>query len=188
MKIPQIRMQSNMARIRIEQTPAQLDMKMGSGKLSIEQPPAELTIKSHKGKLTIDQTQAWEERNLMSTIRFNENHAKESRKALQEGVARRAEQGAELIKIETGANIIAEQAIQNGHPQMKQLIMKYVPSSIDSVKIHYEPGDVEIHVETRKPIIDSEIKEPEFKYFRGKVDITVEQYASLQIDFIDLFA
>lgn len=188
MKIPQIRMQSEMARIRIEQTPAQLDMKLGSGKLSIEQPSAEMTIKSHKGKLTIDQSQAWEEHNLMSTIRLNENHAKEGRQAIQEGIARRAEQGVELIKIETGVNTIAEQAIQNGHPQMKQLSIKYVPSSYQSIKIHYEPGDVEIHVEQRKPIIDSEMNEPEFTYHRGNVDILMEQYAELQIDYIDLYA
>src|SRR5690625_4931669 len=108
MKIPQIRMESQMGRIRIEQTPAKLDIRQPHAKQSIEQPKAEINITTTPGKLTIDQSQAWEERNLMNTLRLTEINAQESIRALQEGVARRAEQGAQLVKIEQGGNVIAE--------------------------------------------------------------------------------
>lgn len=186
MKFPQLHMESKMGRIRIEQTPASVEIKQHKAHQSIEQPKAEMTIRTTKGKMNIDQSQAWEERNLMSTIRMNEIHAQEGLKAVQEGTARRAEQGAQLIKIEQNINVIAEQAIENGHPKMKTLSIKYVPSPF-AVKINYEPGELHIDVEPRKPIIDVEINKPEISFTRGTVKIDMEQYPQLDIYVVDLY-
>lgn len=176
-----------MARIGLEQTPAKMNMRQRPADLSIEQPKADMSITTTKGKLTIDQSQAWEDLNLMNTIRLNQKFAQEGVKAAQEGTSRRAEQGAELVKIETGANVIAEQAIQNGHPPMKQLSIKYIPSHF-SVKFSYEPAKVNIDVKANKPNIQVQINKPELDFERGGVNIYMEQYPELKIDFVDVYA
>lgn len=186
MQMPQIRMESQMARIGIKQTPAFIEQEQPKADLSIEQPKADVSMRTIKGKLTIDQSQAWEEMNLMSTRRLNEIHAGEGMRAISEGTARRAEQGAELINIHNGVNMFAEQAIQNGHPPMKTLSFKYVPSPL-AVKIHYERGEIQMDVQENKPVIDVRINKPELTFHRGGVDITMERYAQLKIDYDNLY-
>src|SRR5690625_3380477 len=124
--------------------------------------------------------------NLMSTRRLNEIHAAEGMRAASEGTGRRAEQGAELIKIENNVNVIAEQAVQNQSPKMKTLSLTYIPSPF-AVKLHYERGDIQIGVQENKPIIESQINKPEIIAHRGSVNISMEQYAELHIDFDNLY-
>ena len=186
MQFPQIRMESQMAKIGIKQTPAQIELQQGKAQLTIEQPKADLSIRQPKGKLTIDQSQAWEEMNLESTKRLNEKFASEGIQAAYEGTAKRAEQGAALLDIHNGMDVFAEQAYQIGNPPMKTLSIKYVPSPF-AVKLHYEKGDVEIDVKENKPIIDAHINKPDLTFHRGNVDITMEQYAQLTIDFDNLY-
>lgn len=176
-----------MARIGIEQTPATINLRQKQADLSIEQPKAELSITTRKGKLTIDQSKAWEDRNLMSTIRLNERFAEEGKRAVQEGTSRRAEQGSQLVKIENGVNAIANQAIENGHPKMKTLSIQYIPSHF-SVSFSYEPTEVNIEINPRKPNIDVQINKPELSFERGGVSIYMEQHPELKIDFVDLYA
>ena len=54
MQFPQIRMESQMAKIGIKQTPAQIELQQGKADVTIEQPKAEMSIRQPKGKLTID--------------------------------------------------------------------------------------------------------------------------------------
>src|SRR5699024_4247609 len=186
MKFPQLQMESVAGRINIEQNPAKLGIKQAKASLTIEQPKAEMNIQNNKGKMHIDQSQAWEDRLLMSTLRLNEMHAQEARQAIQEGTARRAEQGAQLLNIEEGGNIIAEQAIENGHKHMKQLSIKYVPS-VFSVKFNYETAKVDMNARVRQPIIDAEINKPEITFERGPVNVSMAQYPELTISVIDLY-
>lgn len=186
MKFPQLQMESVRGRISIEQNPAKIEIRQAKATQTIEQPKAEMSIQTTKGKMNIDQSQAWEDRLLMSTIRLNEMHAQEGMRAIQEGTARRAEQGAQLLQIEHDGNVIADQAIENGHPQMKQLSIKYVPSPF-SVKLNYEPAKVDIDIQARQPIIDVQINKPELTFERGPVNITMEQYPELHISVIDLY-
>ena len=186
MLFPQIRMESKMARIGMEQTNSYLEIEQPKADLSIEQPKAEMTIETKKGKLTIDQTQAWEETNLMSTFRLTEKFAEEGKRATLEGTARRAEQGAQLIDIHKNVNVIAEQAFENGGTPRKQLSIKYIPSPF-AVKIHYESAEVFIDIKENKPIIDVQVRKPEITFYRGGVRIFMEQYNELKIDFENLF-
>src|SRR5690625_3080512 len=102
MNIPQLQMTSQMGRIGIEQQMAQLSIEQPKASLKIEQPKADMTMQSTKGKLTIDQSQAWSDLNLMNTAKWNDKMIAESVQKGKEGVARRAEEGARLVKIEDG--------------------------------------------------------------------------------------
>lgn len=187
MQFPQIRMESQMARIGLQQTNSFLEIEQPKADLSIEQPKAELSMETVKGKLTIDQTQAWEEMNLMNTFRLIEKFAQEGKQAALEGTSRRAEQGAQLIDIHRNVDIIAEQAVENGSRPYKQLSIKYIPSPF-AVKIDYEPGEVMIDVTEKKPNIDVQVRKPEITFHRGGVEIYMEQYPELKIDFENLYS
>lgn len=186
MQIPQIRLQSEMAQLDITQSSGQLNMSQPKADLSIEQPRAELNIQTTPSKLTIDQSQAWEDMNLMSTPRLIEKTASDGLQDSQEGTGRRAEQGNQLMRIESNSNPIVGQALINGHNQMKSIGLKYIPSTF-SVKINFVPAQLNIEAQMNKPIINARKNDPKYDVKRGVVHIKMKQYESLNIDFVNLF-
>lgn len=186
-QIPQIRMQSQYAQISISQNHGKQYIQQPKADLTIEQPKAKMNIETVRGKLTIDQTQAWEDMNLMSMSRRIETIAQDGKNSVLEGMARRSQQGKELMKIENKNEPIREQAIMNSYDQEKSLGIHFIPSPL-SVKFNFEPGHVHIQVEAQKPIIHATPKNTEYSYERGDVDIRMEQYETLDIDFENLFS
>lgn len=186
MRLPQIRLDSQMAQINIRQIAGKQEIKQQQADLSIEQPKASLEIQTTPGRLTIDQTRAWEDMNLLSPLRSVEVAAQEGMNGLKEGMQRRAQQGAELMEIENGGDPIINQAIINGHDQMKSLGLKYIPSHF-SVDIHYQPSNVEIEASANKPVINVKTNRPEHNYQTGSVEIQMEKYNTLNIDFANLY-
>src|SRR5690625_2212762 len=179
MQVPQISITNYLGKIGMSQTSAMLEIEQPPATLSIEQPKADMNIQTNRGKLTIDQTQAWDETNLMDTLKFNSKYLKESLQMAQEGVARRAEQGAQLINIHDNVNYFVEQAKENGHRHPKALSIKYIPSPL-AVKYNYQPTEVNIDIRANKPIIDVDINKPQMTFHRGGVSIWMEQYPRVE--------
>lgn len=186
MQLPQIRMESKFGQISMQTTEASLDIRQPKADLSIEQPQAVMTIDKRPPKLEIDQTKAFEDMNLMNILRRNDKFAEEGMQAIAEGTGRRAAEGTELMRIENGGNPLITQAVNYAFPPQKELGIKFIPSPF-SVKINYDPGDVEINIEPQKPKIDAKINPPQFTYHPGKVDIELAQRPELHIDFVNLF-
>jgi len=186
MELPQIRMQSQMARISITTQPARQEIQQPKADLSIQQPHAEVSMRTTPSKLTIDQTQAWEDMNLRSVSRLTEKFAQDGKQAVAEGTGRRASQGTELMKIENKGNPLVSQAFQNAHEPPRALGIKFIPS-LNAVKINYEPSKLDINIQPNKPIIESRVNKPEINYIPGSVDITLAQRESLEIDFVNIF-
>lgn len=187
MQLPQIRMQSQMAHITIQQTDGKQRIRQTEASLSIQQPKAEMTIKTTPSKLDINQTQAWEDMNIMHIFKRIEKFANEGLQAANEGTARRARQGDAMMKIENKGNPIASQAIQNAFDDMKKLGIKFIPS-MSAVKINYKPADVNIDVNINKPIINAEPHKPQIEFTPGSVNVSMQNYQSLEIDFVNLFS
>lgn len=186
MQLPQIRMESQMARISLTTQPARQEIRQPKADLSIQQPHADVSMRTIPSKLTIDQTQAWEDMNLKSAIRSIEENAQKGKQGALEGIGRRASQGTELMKIENKGNPLISQSFQNAHEPPSALGIKFIPS-LNAVKINYQPSKVEIDVRPNKPIIDVQLNKPEVNYIPGSVDITMAQYQELDIDFVNLF-
>lgn len=187
LQLPQIRMESQMARIQIQQMPRKQEIQQPKAQISIQQPKAEVTMKTTPSKLSIDQTQAWEDMGLMHISKRIEKFANDGRQGLLEGIARRVQQGADLMKIENNGNPIVSQATTNAHDQMKQLGIKFIPSHF-AVKIDYQPSEVQIDVKVNQPIINNKPQKPVINYQPGEVSTSMQQYQDLQIDFINLFS
>ncbi|MGE1162803.1 DUF6470 family protein [Peribacillus simplex] len=186
MQIPQIRLQSTSMKIglNIEQPVQQIEQKAADQ--SIEQPQAILEIRTAPGKLTIDQSQAREDMDLKSLSKRVEEFARQGYQDWLAGMARRAQQGTELRHIEKGGNALAEQARQNSKGPEKQFNLGWIPSHF-SVKLDYQPAQVEIEATAQKPIIDARINRPNHTYTPGSADVEILQENALDIDFINLF-
>lgn len=76
-----------------------------------------------------------------------------------EGLARMAEQGDQLMRIEDGGLPIADQAKENSEDPMLEFNIGFVPSPF-SVKTNYEPAKVNINWQVNKPVIEATINRP----------------------------
>lgn len=182
MQLPQLRMESQFAKIQINQTNARLEIKQEQPQVMIQQPKPEVRMQTTPSKLSIDQTQAWEDMDLLSIFRRNDRFASEALQALQAGLARTAREGNELMKIENGGNPIAAQAKRMSSPPPKELGIKFIPSHF-AVKTHYQPSELHIDVTTNKPKIDAKIHAPQFTYHPGDVQTSLLQRNYLKITY-----
>ena len=184
MKIPQIRMESQFAKIHIERTDAKLEMEHELPEMYIEQPQADISIRTVPGKLTIDQTQAVADMNLMSIMKRNDEYARESLEKLQQAIVKKAQEGKELMQIERGTNVIAEQAKRKVNPPLKQLGITFIPSHF-SVKVNYEPAEVHIDAVPQRPIIRADIRPLQFTYHPGHVETKLAQRNEVKITVVE---
>ncbi|MFD1779990.1 DUF6470 family protein [Fredinandcohnia salidurans] len=185
MELAQIRLESQYAKIGIRKNNPIQEIQQPKADLSIEQPKAELTIQTTPGKLTIDQSQARADMDLKSISQRIAEAADKGYRDSLEGVARRAQEGNELMKIENGGNPISQIAKRNSEGPELQFNIGWIPSHF-SVKTNYVPAEVDIQVKVNKPVINANINKPIHEYTPGKVDITLDQRQSLKIDFVNL--
>ncbi|WP_243356007.1 DUF6470 family protein [Bacillus litorisediminis] len=185
MQLPQIRIESQQAILGIRTKNATQEIKQPHADVQIIQPKAELSIETKKGQLTIDQTKAWEDMKLYSPLRSIEVSAQKGKQAWLEGIARRAQEGEQLMKIENGTNAITDIAYQKVKPETLNFNIGWIPSHF-SVKIHYEPGDVEIQAQPRKTEINVTPQKPIISYTSGDVTYHLEQRPELNIEFVNL--
>ena len=182
---PQIRLQSTPAKIDIQVQRGSLEMEQKPADLEVEQPKAEMTIERRPSKLTIDQTKAREDVGYKSVPRMIEDAAAEGKQAVLEGIARRGRDARELLQIQNGGNPIASLAKRNSQGETKQFGLGWIPSP-NSVQIDYDPGEVTVSVEPKKAVINSTTNKPQINVTPSKVNISLAQYPSLEIDFENL--
>jgi hypothetical protein len=183
MRIQQLRMEATFAKLAISNEPAQLEITQPPAEMTIEQPKPELEINVIRPRLTIDQSQAWAEMNLKHVFRLIEDAAKDGYETWLAYVATVSAQGDELMKIENGGDVIAEQAQANSEGPPLEFNIGFVPSPF-SVKIDYEPGKMIMDWKIHKPLIDVKPHHPVIHYKQGAVHIDLAQRNSLRIDVV----
>jgi hypothetical protein len=185
MDMPQVRLQSQQAKISLQTTDAKLSIQQPEAEQIIRQPDAEITMRTTPSKLTIDQTQAWNDMDLKSVMKRIDDFAKLGKKSYLEGIARTVQEGKELMQIEKGGNPIASQAKRIAERNLKDFAIGWIPSNF-SVKVDYQPSELDINVEVNAPEIKNTPHQPEYQYQRGQVDVGIAQYQSLKVDFENL--
>lgn len=181
MNFPQITMHSTFGQIGINTQNAQLTIEQPPAELNIEQPKAEMVVEKTPSRLTIDQSKARADVDLKSARERIADAAQYGHQAAMEGIARRTQEGQELTKIENGGSAIAAQAERIRMVPQQDFNIGWIPSS-GSVQINYDPGRLDINWKINKPIIESRTHKPIINYYPGKVDISMKQYQSLNID------
>lgn len=185
MRLPQIRLESTNANIQINTQNAAVEIEQPPAELSIEQPKAEMQIERMPSRLTIDQTKARADVDLKSTPQRISEAAQQGHQDAMEGIARRIQEGDELMRIENGGNPIAQQAKKHHFLPEHEFALGWIPS-IGSVQINYDPGKVDIQWKVNKPNIQVRSNKPLLNYHPGQVSTSIKNYQSLQIDFANL--
>lgn len=182
MNIPQIRVHSTPAQIEISTRKGQLTIEQPPGELQIEQPKADVHINRIPGKLTIDQTQARADVDLKSVKLRLEEAAQFGKQDVLSGIARRIQEGTEMMEIENGFYAFSSITKRNSEGPKKEFNIGFIPRA-GSVKIEYDPGKVEVNVKENKPKINYTVNKPNFSYNPSEVSIKLKQHTSLKIDF-----
>lgn len=186
MKLPQIRLESVMGRIAVYMTQGKHSMHHVQPQLKIEQPPAELEIERTPAKLTIDQTKAWEDMNLKHVFRLIEDNADRAEEEYRKGVARRVDEGEEMLKIEhQNANPIAEIAKRNLARPLGTPNITFIPSHF-SVKTRYEKAKLDYDWKVNQPRFEAHYKSPVIEYEPGEVTVEMVRKPSLKIDVVNM--
>ena len=185
MNLPQIRLQSTPSTLEIRTNAGRVEIETPPPSLNIHQPKAKMEIERRSSKLTIDQTEARADMDLKSVRRRIEEFSRQGYEDWLSGIARMAQDGDELMMIENGRNVIAEQARRNSENPMYEFNIGWIPSA-GSVKIQYDPGNVKVNIEPQKVINNTQVQKPIVNVSKAKVDISVKRYADLQIDFVNL--
>jgi hypothetical protein len=183
MQIPQIRMQSTPAVLGIETSSNRLEIKQPQAQMELHQPQGEIEMKRIPSKLTIDQTEAWADMNLKSAIRRNKEAAAEGYQAWIQYLAKTAQEGSELMRIENGGGAIAAQAKRNGQLPKHEFGLGFIPSPF-SVKFNYQPGDVQITPHTYDVVSNIKAQKPIINYQPGSVSYHLQQKNSLKFDIL----
>ncbi|ARD49041.1 hypothetical protein SporoP33_12880 [Sporosarcina sp. P33] len=179
--IPQLQVQTTSARLGLQIDKPIQEIEQPKATLRIEQPAAILEMSTTPSELTLDTTENRAALDLMSMFRRGDEVAQYSQQKVQEGIARRAQEGMQLAKIESGGNPLADIVKQNSEKPMADLGIRFVGNPLQ-LKRSFTPGRVDIHVTPQKPIIDAQVNKPIHNYTPGNVTAKLEQYPTIEID------
>ena len=181
----------NIPQIQIETRPAKLGLQIDKPQQSIEQPRASmqqsqpaaiLEIRTTQPTLSIDQTEAWASMELKNPLRSMDEFAQEGLRAVQEGMARRASEGAQMMRIEQGGEAIQDIAKHNANPPQADFNVRFLAGRF-AIQYSIEPGTTDISIERQAPTLDVQVNKPIHEYTPGKVSGVMEDYGEVRIDF-----
>ncbi|OKP85822.1 hypothetical protein A3844_15830 [Paenibacillus helianthi] len=173
--------------LQIRQTPAIIGIDADLGAFSITQPkaevnitttPGELSIHSSRPELTIDQTRAQAAYNGGSVLDMNSRIYSGIQQLYLQGIARKVEQGNRMAEFFKPGNTIAE--VYGTDTEPNSFPEPLGPAAYDNVEIHFEVRAPEISFRAAQVDIQVESHRPETEYTRGKLNIYMQQYASVQ--------
>lgn len=186
--VPDMSIPRTFPMIQMRQTFAKIGIDADLGEQSIEQPradmqivrrPAKLSIEQPEGELVIDQSKAWDALAIGNHLEMMKRMRAQGREIVMETIAKIAQQGDRMAMIHLQKDPIPEFA--------KEVRLQFYtrpfagPASYDNVEITYIAN---------KPVIEADIGQLEInvtpnkvrhEYKRGKLDIYMLQYPSLQI-------
>ncbi|TQR17374.1 DUF6470 family protein [Psychrobacillus vulpis] len=181
MNIPQLQITTTRGILGLRTTPGTQEIEQPRAILSQQQPAAILEISTTQAQLSLDTTEVRADLDLKSVFKRTEEFAQLGREGSSEGTGRRAAQGRQLMDISKGRNVIKEQAVENGSRPMKSLGIQFIPNRL-KLEMSFQPGSLDINIETKKPVNDVTIQNPIYHYTPSKLTGEMEQWPSIQID------
>ncbi|MDQ0659999.1 DUF6470 family protein [Paenibacillus sp. W2I17] len=173
--------------VQIHTTPTLLHIDADIGQYSIRQPkaevqlhtkPSKLTVQSHAIELNVDQSKAFSAYHGGNMIDMNARIYSGIQQLFMQNMAERVQQGNELAAIHKPGNTIAN--IIGTNWKSKPFPETRTPASMDNVDIRIETRAPSVRFEAAVSEMNVIVNKPEIEYQRGKLDIYVKQYASIQ--------
>ncbi|SDC38283.1 hypothetical protein SAMN05421734_10797 [Pelagirhabdus alkalitolerans] len=182
LSIPQLRIDSQQARIGLNIDNAVTELNQGPAELSIQQPEADVSIQTRPSRLTIDQSRAFADLNQYPASEAIEREAAKGMQEAEEGSKRRRLEGDQMMRIENQTDVIPQIAKQNEVRPYRPFNIGFIPSHF-SVDIDYEPAEVDVHIQKNEPIIHAQPTPTTTDYYPGGVDVYLSQEPYLDISF-----
>ena len=181
MNIPQLQIQTTKGILGLQITKPSQEIEQPRATLFQQQPAAILEISTTRPQLSLDTTEARADVDMKSVFRRSEENVQFAKQSLMEGIARRAQEGQQLVKIGNGGNAIASIAKQNATPPPAPMGIRFIGNR-SQIQMSITPGTTDIQATPQRAINDVQINKPIHNYTQGKVTGQMEQYPSIQID------
>ncbi|WNR44693.1 DUF6470 family protein [Paenibacillus roseipurpureus] len=177
--IPQLQIHQQPALIGIDADLGTLEMKQPrpTYEMQVDRPKQE--IRQPRGELEIDQSRAWDALGEGPILEAMNRIYSQCKNVALQGIARIVENGNRMAAIHEPGNAIAEIAHQLVFDH--QEFDYYGEASYDNVDITYMAHKPEITVTEGKVNVNTHVNPPEVDYNRGKLDIYMRQYPSIEI-------
>ncbi|WHZ05400.1 DUF6470 family protein [Neobacillus sp. YX16] len=183
MQVPQIRLQQTYAQIGLRITQPIQELQQEPARLSIKQTPATMKVTRTPSKLDINQDQARNEINMKMPDVFSRDNAEASRQKGLENIAEIVLEGNQLAAIETKTDALAAIAVNKSLPEPDDYNIAFIPS-YGSVQIDYTPTQLHIEWEKGGADIHATPHEITHHYTPGKTEVYLRQMNQLQIDIV----
>lgn len=181
MNIPQLQIQTTRGVLGLQITKPVQEIEQPKATISQQQPAAILEMSTTRPQLSIDTTENRADIDMKSVFRRSAENAQFGKQSLMNGIARRAQEGQQLVRIEDGGNALVAIAKQNSTPPPAELGIRFVGDR-SKIKMSISPGTTNINATPQKPIYDVQVNKPIHHYTQGKVTGQMEQWADIQID------
>ncbi|MFS0725883.1 DUF6470 family protein [Paenibacillus sp. 1P07SE] len=179
MNIPQVQIQQIPAKLGMDIEPGRQDLQQPRATMEMEQIRPELSIQTRMGYFEIDQERAWDALALGNNLQtMNKIYGMASNMAMQ-GLARIVEKGNQMAAIHRGGNAIAELAMD-----WRRTFPEFDfrgEASVLNVDMVFRPGHFSIDVQDGRVDLKVSVNPPVHNYERGRVNLYMEQYGSVQI-------
>jgi hypothetical protein len=175
--------------IHFKQTPARLGIDADAGTQDIQQPRAQYEMKtvrpkqdiqSPRGELEIDQSQAWDALGLGNILESLQRIYTNSKQVAIQGVAKKVQDGNRMAASSyTGENVIAALAKESTTDNSNGIDF-YGEASFLNVRESYTAHKAEINTTPGRVEINTQPSPPIIKYNRGKLDIYMATWPSIE--------
>lgn len=183
MQVPQIRLQQTYAQIGLRITQPIQEILQAPAEVSIKQILATMNINRTPAKLDINQDQARNEVNMKMPDVYSRDNAEAARQAGLEAIAEMVQEGNQLAAIENHSNALVEIATNKALPEPVDFNIAFIPS-YGSVQIDYTPTELHIEWERGGTELNVTPREVVHNYTPGKTEVYLRQKNQLQIDFV----
>jgi hypothetical protein len=182
-QFPQIRLQQTYAQIGLKITQPIQELQQKPAELSIKQESAKMTIEKKPSQFKVDDEQFWNDLGFKSIPTILQESAQNGRETVLEYIGTKAQEGDQLAKIENKSDAIVGIITDKVLPQKADFNIGFIPSP-GSVKIQFTPA--EIHIDWKKGGADIQVTPNKVvhNYTPGKTEVYLQQKQQLQIDFV----
>jgi hypothetical protein len=185
-QLPQIRLQQTFAQLGLRIHKPIQEIEQPRAELNLHQEPAALEIRQPRGTLTIDTSEAQANIDLRGPLRRTRDNADYGYQKAMEAIAQISQEGDRLRAIENRDNPIADIAYEESVIYHNTEISAEGSLVGDGVEIRYEAHRPEINVKLGGATMNPEMKKPIHNYTPGKVEGYIQRWNSLKIDFVGL--
>jgi len=177
MRIPQIQIRQQYAKIKMDIKDASVEIEQSQADLEIKQPRGKLEIKQENVKVEIDNYPLWHDLGFKNIADFAADNAKRGKEEVMKAIGRYVSQGNRFMRIEDKGDPIIDTSVENATPKEGELTIKYIRGP----KFNVIPPKLDIKYTPQKPIINSKINPPQYKFNRGEVKVSMAQYNNIEI-------